>query len=235
MKRILMMIIMMLTMLMSVNAVSFITDSTIENEFKNNDVSFQHSFIIFGSDNNQYTFNNVTFTYDFREDIDALNDNTYLIYNNNQGVQTIQVLITPVSDNVTTTTYNVTLSDGNGVYYFRLSPDVTDEKFRIEFNAPDGYAGVLRLAVTETPFIQNTQSITATFVNSMKDLIDINLSFWRLAFYLSIITIIFGAIALLIGFAFKVYDWAEDLSYKKKKVINAEIGGSRNRNNNRED
>jgi len=64
-----------------------------------------------------------------------------------------------------------------------------------------------------------TSEITTIFVGAMTDLVDINIGFWKLIYYLFIFSIIIGGLGLLVNFAFKLYDWADRTSEKKKEIF----------------
>jgi len=61
--------------------------------------------------------------------------------------------------------------------------------------------------------------VTNVMVGAMSDLISINIGFWKLIYYLFIFSIIIGGLGLLVNFAFKMYDWTDRVSSKKKEIF----------------
>jgi len=61
--------------------------------------------------------------------------------------------------------------------------------------------------------------VTNVMVGAMSDLISINIGFWKLVYYLFIFAMIIGGLGLLVNFAFKLYDWSDRVSSKKKEIF----------------
>lgn len=70
-------------------------------------------------------------------------------------------------------------------------------------------------------------SVTNTFVGAMSDLIQINIGFWKIIYYLFIFSVIIGGLGLLINFAFKIYDWGGKVGDKKKEIFSGGHSKSR--------
>ena len=219
MKFLLSFIVLVLT-LFSVNAIDFTSDSSVQPEYFNSDVAIVEEYTIFGDDNFNYTINNESHIYDIRTWYSYMSNDIYIIYTNNIPNSSIEILLTPYGQtDPIMTTFNVTM-ESVGTYYMRLRPDYSGEGFRVEVNIPDGEFGIIKFAVTKNAYVENINSVQNTFISGMKDLVDIFIGFWKVMYYLFIFIIVISALALLIAFGFKIYDWADKLSQRKKRLLN---------------
>ena len=213
-----------------VNGAHFETDQDITlNAYQNADLSILESVVIFGSDNYSYSYSGVggnnTKYYDIRREYDYVDNDIYVVYPNEvSSNNTIQIHLGTFSTDgtvVTITTFNITMEE-LGTYYFRVRPDRTGERIRLELNTDDNVT-ILSIVSTKNAVLEKTDSITSTFIGAMSDFISIQIGFWKILYYLFIFMVILSGIGLLIGFAFKIYSWAEKLSEKKRDVV---MGGS---------
>lgn len=211
----------MFLMFISINAVSLNIEQDYTGErYLNSDIATIQTLSLFGNENQTYTYNNITYYFDTRTFISYLDTEFYISYNNQNENTTIDVILTssPEIGEPVTTAYVVHMQEV-GLYHLLVKPAYTGENIRIEVNAPPGYVDNLLLTTTKNKYVENINTITGTFVGAMKDLIDINIGFWKMFYYIFIIGIIIGSLGLLINFAFKVYDWAERTSDKKRKMF----------------
>jgi len=102
-------------------------------------------------------------------------------------------------------------------YIFEISPQNIGDTTAMIFTGSTGNL-VYSYAFTNDNF-RDTDTITETFVGAVKDLISINIGFWKLFYYLFIFSIIIGGLGLLVNFAFKMYDWSDKVSSKKKEIF----------------
>jgi len=211
----------MVFMLSGVSAVSLNVDQDYTgNRYINSDVAMITTQSIFGSDNLSYSFNNVSFVYDTRNFISYLDTEYFVSYNNDVVNSSLEILVTstPEHGETITNTYVISM-DEVGRYHFLINPSYSGENIRLEVNAPNDYVGELTFTTTKNKYVENIDTITGVFVGAMKDLIDINIGFWKMFYYIFIIGVVISALGLLINFAFKTYDWAERLGAKKKKIF----------------
>jgi len=111
---------------------------------------------------------------------------------------------------------------GNTPFVIEFSPEkINDNAFvTLKSNTAD-----LKYEYIFTNYkIDNQNSYLSGFMGSVKTLIEVNLGFWKIFYYLFIISIIIGSIGLLFSFAFRVYEWSEDLSHSKNEII---LGGKK--------
>jgi len=211
----------MVFMLSSVSAVSLNYDQDYTGgRYTNSDVSVITTDSLHGSDNHNYTYNNVTYVYDTRHFISYLDTEYYISYDNDQDNSTLEIILSsfPESGDYIADTYTITM-DKVGRYHFLVNPSYAGENIKMEVNAPTGYVNELTFTTTKNKYVENIDTITGVFVGAMKDLIDINIGFWKMFYYIFIIGVVISALGLLINFAFKTYDWAERLGAKKKKMF----------------
>lgn len=225
MQRIIITFLMMFMLMFSVNAVTFEKDLTLnQNLYEQSDRSYVEDVIISGTVNeNRTTPENVSIIYDMQRFYPYISDDFYVIYDSLGTNHQIEIIITEqlTASDFFSTIYTITLNTTDtGKQYYRFVPEFKGEYFGIEVNMPDEYAtNVITFATTENAVIESVDSITNTFVSSMKDLIDIVIGFWKMFYYLFIFSIILLGLGLLIGFVFKIYEWAEMVSERKKRFF----------------
>jgi len=210
-----------LLMFISINGATLNANQDYTGErYIQSDISLITTKTIFGNDNNNYSLNNESWVYDTRDFISYLDTEYYLTFSNQDINSTLQVHLTSIPEvgEVITTTFNIEMEQ-IGDYHFLIKPAYNGENLRLEVNAPAGYVGELRFTTTKNTAIEDINAITGTFVGSMKDLIDINIGFWKMLYYIFIIGVIIGSLGLLINFAFKVYDWSDRAGKHKRKLF----------------
>jgi len=214
-------LILLIIMLSGINAVSLNSNQDFtQQRYNDADIATISSIATFGSDNFNYSINNNTFVYDVRTYMNYLDTDYYISFNNKNVNDSLQIILTtiPISGTPIATTYNVSMLNV-GDYKFLVKPSYPGENIRIEINAPDNYVGDINYISVKNKYVDNMNTITGTFVGATKDLIDINVSVWKIFYYILIIGLIISSLGLLISFAFRVYDWADDLSGKKKQIF----------------
>ncbi len=107
----------------------------------------------------------------------------------------------------------------NEVYYVKFSPNSNPDYLSFTIVAVGNISNVKYTLFNVNDNGRGFSDVTNTMVGSMTKLIDINIGFWTLIYYLFIFAIIIGGIGLLVNFAFKIYDWADRTSSKKKEIF----------------
>lgn len=216
------------------NAVTLnaVQDETIP-AYNDADKSLVITETIFGNDNLSYSYTQLggvtgTWIYDYRLHIQSLSSDMYIIYPNKIENDSLQIHMTTFTStgDASTTTYNITMYN-IGTYYFRIRPDTSNEAIRLEINAPNGFFDTVKIASVKNTYVENVNSITESFVTGLTDFIDIQTGLWRLMYYLTIFVIILSTLGLLVGFGLTIYDWAETLGEKKKRMFDMKHKGEK--------
>lgn len=153
------------------------------------------------------------FFYDTKLEYDQLNNPVFLYFETFEPGE--QLTFVWVYSGVSRM-QNVTLNEA-GNYFFRFSPDELREQTTLYIDLIDP-VGAIALRTQEqknlgpSSFIKNT-------VNFIEELMLIVVSFWRLLYYLFIFVVVIGSLAVFVGLAFKVLEWAEKFREKREKYL----------------
>jgi hypothetical protein len=101
-----------------------------------------------------------------------------------------------------------------GNYIFKINNNIYGEpmRFFIETN-DDSYIATV---YTQQKIEKGIPEIMETLVNNVNDLIDINMSIWKIVYYLFIFSIVMSLIFLIVLLGAKMYDFAKKHSISNK-------------------
>lgn len=112
-------------------------------------------------------------------------------------------------------TQELTLEE-TGVYYFQIKPDFEGESGSVLIQAPDSFVSVVRI-VHESD--KGLSSVFEIFVNAVAEIIDINVSAWRLMFYLFLFAVVVGVFYAMFKGFFRFLEFADEISAKRKGQV----------------
>lgn len=205
----------------SVNSATLGVDLTLnEQVYQDSDFTVIEDIIIFGNVDEQYiTTENLTIDYDLQRFYSYVSDDIYVIYNSKTDNETFQIILTEqvTPSDFFPTKYTITV-DSIGKQYYKISPDFKGENIRLEVNVTNSsYVDVLTIGVVTNEVVESANAITNTFVGAMKDLIDVNISIWKILYYVFVTVIIILGVLLLFYTANKIYQKSHDLNNESKK------------------
>lgn len=201
-----------------VSAGSLITEQTQANSLLAlSDGSNIYQKVIFPTDNNNETINNISITSDFSESF-LLTDNLYFTYDKGTGNATNLTIYTEWGTGTTPElkTYVITMSTP-GTYTYVFQPDYAGELLQLRINYPD----------SDAPFIENFHvtrqegiiTPIQTFISYTADLVELNLQFWRLMFYLTILIIFLSFIGVMFWGVFQLIEYGDKIREKKHRIF----------------
>lgn len=124
--------------------------------------------------------NGTNYSYDKTYEFTSTDEDFYLILQNYFDNETVSIMYRgDLNKDPTLYIQNVTLNE-IGRYYFKFSPSYESEPARVFLEFGDSYVGTIEY-IEQKP--NGFSSLIGVLVTSFQDLIDINISLWRLAFY----------------------------------------------------
>lgn len=187
------------------NGITFdYTQSSVITDYNTNNKGLSNEKFIVGS-LNTYNIGNVTGDYKF--ELRGLIQPVYLLINNDYENTTFD--ITYINDNNIKINSSGTIGinqeftmNEEGVYYFKITPSFEGESIDIMLNFTN--SRVIQVFLQEEQ-PQGFNSLMGGFVYSFLDIIEINISLWRIFFYTVIIVIMIGFVLLLFGGSFWIF------------------------------
>jgi hypothetical protein len=210
------MFLLMFIMTSCVHAVSLSTNVD-QYTYSNEQIASINQFVVYGGTNDNITFNPlngspVVTTYDFKQDIRNLQNPYYLIipvYNANMSGN---ISLYPINNQdgslLQGTTYNVQFSQ-NGTYYLKISPDYAGEGFLLYLDLPSTYnPQLIKIAQVQSSKVDN---IFGSFISATQELMQINLGFWILLYYVAIGIVVISVLTGLISVVLMIFKLSSDL------------------------
>lgn len=157
-------------------------------------------------------------TGDLKFDFPSLARDTYIIINNPTVNSTIDFSYSVLDSEgylSTVISQELTMQE-TGNYYFKLEPDFVGEPVLLLIDVNDSYVTTLNI---QSSMPMGMNFVFETFVTGMNDIIEINVSIWRLGFYLLISGVIITAIMLMVNTALKIFEITEKVRKTKDKVL----------------
>ena len=163
-------------------------------------------------------FGNQSIPYDQKYEFAGLSKEVYFYFDNVDENNDWQFL---TLSNGLGRTQNVTWNE-DGYYYFKLTPEDDNEFMTL-------YVDIVQPgnATPKTPVVMYTTNLetqgVSTFMNTLAnpfvELMTIIGNFWKLIYYLFIVIVILAGLSLIVGAMFLMFEWAERLREKKKKLF----------------
>lgn len=105
------------------------------------------------------------------------------------------------------------------VTYLSFKPQFVGENFGITLGVPSG-----QISYEWVVFNDNSRDVTRTIfsplITGVMDLIEINISIWKILYYLFIATIILSVITGIVILAYRFYVWADKVNIYERKRSN---------------
>ena len=170
-----------------------------------------------GSVNNILELGANNYSYDVDFEFAQLNRDMYFLIENYIVNNTIDVIYHFDLGETTEFIAQELTMEELGTYYFKFENSYEKEPLRvyIGFNN-DSFVGTMKIHSSEKTGLTDTME---TFVGYVSELININIMFWRIIYYLFIFVIIIVALGMVVGSVFKLIEWSEKLSKKKHEVL----------------
>jgi len=210
MKKILTFFMTMMMLLVTVNAGSFVFDQpTVLKDFTLADKGNVQLVDLIGSLNSESIGNQ---SGDLKLQFPSLQNKQYFVIDNGLINTTFNVT-TFFEGEGNSVTQELTMQE-LGTYYFQGKNDFQGEELGIMFDFPDGYAGTMTL-ISQQP--KGLSFVFETFVSGVADIIEINVSFWKVVYYIFLVSTIIGMFLLIIKGIMAAIKWADDLSKTRNK------------------
>lgn len=153
-------------------------------------------------------------TYDIYYEYSELHNSMYYIIDNGIANSTVTMIWNfRKSQTETRYTQNFTMTE-LGKYVFKIENNVDSENLQLFIDFPDTWTGYI---YEQQEIKQGLPDIISKFASGAVDLITINLTLWKLGFYVIIISFVVGIIVLLVWLAIKFYKWGKENAIFKKR------------------
>lgn len=153
-------------------------------------------------------------TYDIYYEYNELhNDMYYVIDNGIVGSNVTLIWNFDKSQTQTRYTQIFTLNE-LGKYVFKIDNNIDGETLQLFMDFPDTWTGYV---YEQQEIEQGLPDVINKFSNSAMDLIGINLTLWKLGFYVIIFAFVVGTLILLVWLAIKFYNWGKEHNVFKKR------------------
>jgi len=213
-KQVLVLLFLVMFSVINVNATTYDFNSTALQDYNNAKL-------------NTYTYGRFT-PANFQADVKLENLNTpvYILVKSYTALSTdINVTYETPNGNLTRALHVIkTLNN-----IFEIKPQ--NLKDTTSFRINTGNDSISYTMVISNDYIVKEDSTSTTILKAISDVIDINIGFWMILFYMMMFIIVIGSIGILISFSFKIYAWASHFSDKKKTII---CGGASHSKKNKE-
>ena len=209
--------------LSNVSALSLLSDQTTNiNSYSTSDKGNMLIKSVVGSysitHNQTIILGNTSYQYDYDIELSNINEDFYIIIENYFVNTTINMIwYGNLVNDPTANIQNFTLNE-QGRYYFKFSPSFTDEAGRIYFNV-ENPIHIINLEYQEMK-PAGFNSFMFGIITAFVDFINIQMSFWYLAYYVIIFILMLSIILGLFGLSFLIYKYTQKLKEKKKNNIN---------------
>ena len=160
---------------------------------------------------------NATVPYDYKLELDDVNEDFYIIIDNFLENQTYTFFYTDdLNTGDTVFIRNITMLEV-GKYYYAFTPTNKGEYAAIWIDMQTGGSpGVFGIDYQETK-PEGFNELIAGLVRAFEEIIDVNVSLWRVLYYLFAFIITFSFVAMIFGTAFWLFGLAKRA--KKQKVL----------------
>lgn len=153
--------------------------------------------------------NGTYYYYDLDYEFTSVNEDFYLMIQNTNVNETLTIMYRgDLTRDPTLYIQNVTFNE-IGRYLFKFSPSYENEPGRIFLEFEDAFVGTIEYTEDKP---EGFTSLVGGLVDTSEELIDINISLWRIGFY-TLITVIIIAFTLgIFGIAFTMFRYSKKLS-----------------------
>lgn len=216
MKKIITILVLLICMSSLVSAVSLEYEQTsVITDYNTNEVGASLQRVVVGS-SNSVTIGNKTG--DIKFELRGMSQPYYLLIDNGFINNTFN--ITYVNDDPiktgesgkNATTQELTMQE-LGMYYFKIEPSYEGESVDFILNFDDDRTTQVFL---QEQHPQGFNTLMAGFVNAFLDIVEINITMWRIAFYVLIFIILIGFVALVFGGSFYIFKVSQNVKDKKE-------------------
>ena len=219
MKKIIIIMMTMMMLAMSVNAgtVIFDQDSVIKDRSEDLIGNTLADGIAGSANDETITASNFTYTGDYKLEFFDLNTKYYVVLENpfvNTTMNLTWFFNNDASASAVAINQELTLNEV-GTYYFEIKPETEGEKGAFMMGFPDSFVGTVLLQVEER---KGFNTLMAGFVGGFSDVVEINVQFWRIAYYLIIFVVVVGFILALFGLVFTLFNWIVKIRQSKGLV-----------------
>jgi len=199
-------IILILILFQSVYSANILfNQSTTIDNYNNAQKSTQLVYDLVGSKNSETLGNH---TGDLKVELVDIKSEVYIIVNN--YVTNTSMNVSFLFENQPIIHQELLLKEV-GEFVFEVTPNYNNENGQIMFNIPDSSIAQVFIQPTKPTLISN-QSQTTIFtpmIKGVEDLITINISLWKIIYYLFIFVIVVGLIGGLVMIGRTYYKWTE--------------------------
>ncbi len=219
-------------LMFSVNAVTLNYDQN-ENvyEIENGEIGNKIYTTVAGNINNAYTIDNTTYTYDYKLELSEVSEDFYLAIENYY-----------IGANYTIFFHGDLTKDGTlyvqqlqfneqGEYYLKFSPSGI-EPVQVYIGVQDD-SHIFDVSYSEQK-PKGFNSLIGGFVDAFSKVFDLNVKLWYLLYYLIIISITLGFLAILFGTAFYLFKASKKVK-EKETIFNFQNEQPRERKRDREE
>lgn len=153
--------------------------------------------------------NGTLYYYDLDYEFTSTNEDFYLMIQNTAVNQTATIMYRgDLTRDSTLYIQNVTFNEV-GRYLFKFIPSYENEPARIYLEVPDAFVGTIEYAEQKP---EGFTSIVGGLITTSEELIDINISLWRIAFYSIVTGLIIAFVLGIFGIAFMMFRYSKKLS-----------------------
>lgn len=204
-------------MFTSVNALDISSSQSSNiNDLLSYDIGNERVFDITSNINNEIIVNGNNYSYDFDLEYNAVSENIYLKFNNPQVNNTLTFLWSgDLTRDDTLYVQNFTMNE-QGTYYFKFTPDYVGEPAHVYVDIVNDFASPITINELETK-PQGFNDLIGGLVSSFNDIIEVNVTFWKILLYTTIFIITLSIILSIFGLAFWIFSKAKDV--KKIKFM----------------
>lgn len=163
---------------------------------------------------------NATLDYDYSLELNEVNENFYLIIDNFYAGETYTISYSAdLRENNIIYTFNATLEE-TGKYYYKFSPSGSKEDaiIYVDVNYPGNESPkVLSFSYHEEK-PKGFNDLMSGFVFAFEEIIELNISLWKIVFYV-IMFVIFALFTFgIFGIAFTIIKYRDQIKKKKMKL-----------------
>ena len=208
--------IMLIVCMFSVSAVSLVTDQDQNvNDYynaENGNIMIQSVAGSYSTTNNQSFgvggLNGTYYYYDLDYEFVSTSEDFYLMIQNADSNKTGSIYFRgDLNKDGTLYIQNFTFNDV-GRYYFKFEPSYEAEPVRVYLEFEDSFVGTIEYA-EEKP--KGFTGLVGGLVDGFSDVIEINISLWRIAYYTIVTAILVGFTLGVFAIAFWIFRYAKRL------------------------
>lgn len=218
MKKILSLIMLSFLLMLSVNGATIIynQDEVIE-DFENYQYNTKISDIVLGSNDNEVIGTQIG---DYKLELKDITNDVYLIFGNNYLNNSINLTWFNTNGNETIATTQEVILNEIGDYYFKIQRNYNNDNTDILIDTNYLQVANIYVVFAEREYVEDSETnIFSTLVVYVIELLIINITIWKVGFYLGLGVIGIGSIVLLVLWAYRFYTWAQsqDIFNTKQK------------------